>query len=133
MSTLKLILITGLFGLVIASCKKPAGEGGKSSIKGKIWVEDWDANFVTINYQYAGYDEDVYIIYGDDTSYGDRIRANQEGVFEFKHLRAGKYKVYVYSKQPQTVANPADKKAIIVDIELGKKDDKDAGTFTIKK
>ena len=28
--------------LVIASCKKPAGEGGRATIKGKICVENYN-------------------------------------------------------------------------------------------
>jgi hypothetical protein len=82
----------------ITSCKKPAGPGGSSSIKGKLWVEDWNAGFTVKNGEYAGADEDVYIVYGDETGYGDRTRADYKGEFEFKYLRKGKYKVYVYSK-----------------------------------
>ncbi|MFN6037429.1 MAG: hypothetical protein ACK452_03095 [Bacteroidota bacterium] len=74
------------------SCKKQAGPGGKSSVTGRIWVKDFPTMV-----EYAGYDEYVYIIYGDDISYGDRIRSTYDGRFEFKYLRKGKYKIYAYS------------------------------------
>ena len=80
------------------SCKKTAGEGGQATIKGKVWVEDWNAGFTIKNGEYAGADYDVYIIYGDDVSYGDKSKASYDGQFEFKYLRKGNYKVYVYSK-----------------------------------
>lgn len=95
-------LLNGLFILItifsLSSCKKTAGEGGTSSIKGTIVVEDWNKSFTIKNGEYPGFDEDVYIIYGDDVSYGERTKANNKGEFEFKYLRKGKYKIYVYSE-----------------------------------
>jgi hypothetical protein len=123
-----------IVGTGITSCKKPAGEGGNSSIKGSVWVEDWDKNFVGINYQYAGADEDVYIVYGSDASYGDRIRSGSDGVFEFKYLRPGKYKVYVYSQEKQPTSSSPPQVAKVVELEItGKKQTIDAGKITVKR
>ena len=36
-----------LITFVLSSCEKPAGQGGDATIKGKIWVEDWDNNFIS--------------------------------------------------------------------------------------
>ncbi|MBK9284478.1 MAG: hypothetical protein IPM51_09180 [Sphingobacteriaceae bacterium] len=92
------VILLSCLILGIQSCKKTAGEGGTSSIKGSIIVEDWNKSFTIKNGEYPGMDEDVYIIYGDDVNYGDRTRANNNGEFEFKYLRKGKYKIYVYSE-----------------------------------
>jgi len=46
----------------------------------------------------VGADEDVYIIYGDDVSYGNKVKSGPDGIFEFKYLRKGDYKIYVESK-----------------------------------
>ncbi|MCC6370754.1 MAG: hypothetical protein IT236_07115, partial [Bacteroidia bacterium] len=89
--------IIGLL-LGIFSCKKEAGEGGRATIKGKIWAQDWNAGFTVKNGEYAATDEDVYIIYGNNVSYGDKVKTNYNGEFEFKYLRTGKYTIYVYSK-----------------------------------
>jgi hypothetical protein len=123
-----------LITFVLSSCEKPAGQGGDATIKGKIWVEDWDNNFNLLQYQFAGADEDVYIIYGDDVNYGDKISANNNGEFEFKYLRKGKYKIYVYSDQKQTSNTPASQVAKVVEAEItSKKQTLDIGTITIKK
>lgn len=85
-------------GILIPACKKTAGEGGSSSIKGTVIVEDWNKSFTVKNGEYPGADEEVYIVYGDNIAYGERQRANNKGEFEFKYLRKGKYKIYIYSE-----------------------------------
>ena len=106
-----------IFLVSLSACKKAAGEGGTSTIKGKIWVEDWNNAFTIKNGEYAGYDEDVYILYGDAVSYSDKTKANYNGEFEFKYLRKGKYKIYVYSKD-NTLQSKSGDVAVIKEIEI---------------
>lgn len=106
--------------LIFISCKKPAGEGGKVSIKGTLWAEDWNGSFTVKNGEYAAYDEDVYIIYGDDVSYSDKTKTNYNGEYEFKYLRKGKYKVYVYSKD-KTLSSPSGDVSIVKEVEITEK------------
>lgn len=94
----------------ITSCKKTAGSGGNSSIHGKVWAKDYPTLA-----EYPATEKDVYIIYGDDLSYGDRVRTNYDGVFEFKYLRKGKYKVYTYSKK---ITNQQLDSAVVVEVEI---------------
>lgn len=108
------------FALLAGACKKRAGEGGTSSIKGKVWVEDWNAAFTVKNGEYAGADENVYIIYGDDVSYGDKTKANYNGEFEFKYLRKGKYRIYVYSKD-KTLVSQSGETYVTRDVEIKNK------------
>ena len=131
--------LLGIISLFMAACKKEAGEGGTSSIKGNVWARfhDKNAGYNVIN-SYKGTDIDVYIVYGDEVSYGDRIKTDYEGDFEFKYLRNGKYKVYVYSEDSAAIVatNPlnlnAPLKAVIAEVEVsGKKTTVDAGTLTI--
>lgn len=128
-----LLIFSSFMMFIFFSCKKPAGEGGNSTIKGNIWVEEWDdATFTihTASKDRVGMDEDVYIIYGDDATYGDRVKCGPDGVFEFKYLRKGKYTVYVYSDDP----GPSGKKAIMKNVEItSKKQVVDAGMIIIKK
>lgn len=132
-------LLSIVYCLFLSSCKKESGSGGNSSIKGKIWVRQYVLNFSSLDEEYAGADEEVYIIYGDETSYGDRIRSDYEGDFEFKYLRKGSYKIYVYSEDSAAIVEPpihpyAPKIAIIKEVEItDKKQTVDAGTFTILK
>ena len=89
-----------LFSVILftSSCKKDAGEGGTSSITGKIYEKDYNSTFQFLISSYYAGDKDVYIIYGDDLSYGDKVSTSYDGTFEFKYLRNGSYKIYTYSK-----------------------------------
>jgi hypothetical protein len=119
------------------SCKKGPGEGGTSSIHGYVSVLKLNAFLTDTLVIYGGYDEDVYIIYGDDVSYGDRIRSGPDGNFEFKYLREGNYKIYVYSDDtlaPGFIDTVPNKYVVMKSIEITqKKQNIDAGTFEIKK
>ncbi|MCW3084429.1 MAG: hypothetical protein JWP12_1795 [Bacteroidetes bacterium] len=128
----KLLAITVIaMLLIVSSCKKGPGEGGNSTIVGKVWVKDYNSDFTIFNGEYAGADEDVYIIYGDDVSYGDKLKSGPDGVFEFKYLRPGKYKVYVYSKD-RTQVTVSNMVAVSATPEITKKKQTvDAGTLQI--
>ncbi|MFM9943936.1 MAG: hypothetical protein ACKVQB_01755 [Bacteroidia bacterium] len=115
----KLILALLLSHLLIA-CEKPEGEGGKATIKGNVWTEDWNNTFTSLETEYAAADKEVYIIYGTNTSYSKRIRTDYEGDFEFKFLREGNYKIYVYSKD-KTLQSKSGEIAVVKDIEITKK------------
>lgn len=125
------------FAIAIASCKKPAGEGGNSSIKGTVHTKNYNPDFSALINQYAGADLDVYIIYGDDATYGNKTKSGPDGVFEFQYLRKGSYKIYIYSKDSVGTVGPpqnlnAPKIAIFKRVEISKKKEVvDAGTFEI--
>lgn len=90
----------------LGGCKKDAGEGGTSTIKGKVLFYDFDASFQAVVDTYPAVDEDVYIIYGDDHStYNDNYKTSFDGTFEFKYLQKGKYKLFAYSKDSTGAAS----------------------------
>lgn len=112
-----------LFGFLILaffpmmSCKKGAGEGGRASIKGRIFTVNYNASMIfPTDSGYLG-GQKVYIIYGDETAVGDNQDSNNDGEFEFRYLRKGKYKVYVYSK----TANAMLDSAIVQECEITEK------------
>lgn len=115
------------------SCKKPAGSGGNSSIKGTVWVLDYDKNLTSIQYAYAGVDVEVYVIYGDDVTAGDKVNTNAAGEFEFKYLRKGNYKIYAISKEKIGTTNDSKDQAVSIDVTISKnKSTVEAGQITIK-
>jgi hypothetical protein len=117
----KLAALVSLLCCLLFSCKKPAGEGGQASIRGKVIVYDYNSSLTVLKGVYPAYDVDVYIIYGDDVSYGDKVKTGPDGMFEFKYLRKGKYKVYVYSKV-LSQSNPApEDEAIIKEVTISKR------------
>lgn len=115
---LLILLVAFLPAVFLSSCKKEAGDGGTSSIYGRIMVKDYNSTYTVLEEEYYGQDVDVYIIYGDDKTYSERIRTNYDGVFEFKYLRKGMYHVYAYSEDSTLQTNA--KIPVIRDVEITK-------------
>ena len=93
-----LLFMAVSISLNFTGCKKEAGEGGTSSISGKVYARDYNATFTVLQGEYYAPDMYVYIIYGDEKDYGNKIRTSYDGTYEFKYLRPGNYKVYCFSK-----------------------------------
>lgn len=111
----KRILFIALFIVVsLFSCKKGPGDGGRASIKGKVFSVNYNSSYTVP--QDSGYlgGQKVYLIYGDETAIGDDQDSNNDGAFEFNYLRKGKYKVFVYTK---TLANHLDS-AVVMEVEV---------------
>lgn len=120
-----------LIAFSASSCKKEEGEGGDSTICGRVWVKNYNENFSWLNGEYPGYDEDVFIIYGDEPAFGNRTRTGPDGYFEFKYLRKGNYKLYVYS-QDSTMTTVSGDTVFYKNATISSKKEKvDAGTFII--
>jgi hypothetical protein len=98
LKTIKITIPLLVFCMVLFSCKKDPGEGGTSSVTGKVYVKNYNSTFTVLEEEYYGQDVDVYIIYGDDVTYGDHTTTNYDGVYEFQYLRPGTYHIYAYSK-----------------------------------
>ncbi len=118
MKLFKILAVITIILFTFSSCKKSEGEGGKATITGKVWVTRYNAIGVPMN-SYAGAYEDVYIIYGDDATYGDKIQANFDGIYEFKYLRPGKYTIYCYSTG--TALTTLNKLEVSKDVEISSK------------
>lgn len=85
--------------LLIFSCNKVEGEGGTSSIIGTLTVEEYKNSDGTLKARYAGADEDIYIIYGNEsTTFNDKVSTSYDGTYRIDNLVAGDYKLFSYSK-----------------------------------
>lgn len=127
-----LTLLTVALTLATTSCKKPAGQGGNSTITGNIWGQKWNNSFTIMSGEGPAVDVNVYVIYGDETSYGSKTASGPDGTFSFQYLRPGKYKIYTYSKASVTATNPNGKVEVSVDTEISKKKQTvDAGQLKI--
>lgn len=117
----QLVLFIVLLSIVAISCKKDAGEGGSATITGSVWVKDYNSTFTLLQGEYAGADEDVYIVYGDNTAgYDDKESCDYNGNFQFNFLRPGKYTIYVYSKDT-SLTSPSGNITVIQEVEIAKK------------
>jgi hypothetical protein len=87
----------GLIALLYGACQKPAGPGGKATIKGRVYTTDFDnTQRYMISQGYAA-GQRVYICYGNSASIGNDVRTGTDGSFEFKFLTKGHYKIFVNS------------------------------------
>ena len=131
----KNLIVFSLFILLVFSCKKEEGYGGKASVQGFVWVKEYNSNYSILQLEREGYDEYVYINFGDEISYGDRIKTSYDGRFEFKYLRPGKYKIYCYSNDPSDKDNVKPDKTMVVlqEIEVTKKENKLTDTLIVYK
>jgi hypothetical protein len=137
------IMIIAASALLLNSCKKYEGEGGKSSITGKIAIDE--ILYVNSNesetISYDGAEEDVYIVYGtDDLIQDDKVSCNYDGTFTFKFLQPGMYTIYAYSEEfhkgSNIQSNDDDyytKVVVKTTVELKKKEDLNIGTITLIK
>ncbi|MBI3510522.1 MAG: hypothetical protein HY064_07650 [Bacteroidetes bacterium] len=122
----KLTIFASVIVLFLFSCNTGPGPGGQATITGKIYAYSYTVNssFTAYNKTDSGYaaNINVYLIYGDDPTYGDNVKTGPDGTYQFKYLRKGKYKVYAYT----FIYNHATTDtAVIKPVEItGKKDSK---------
>jgi hypothetical protein len=107
-----------MLGVLFFSCEKEPGPGGKSTIYGKVFCKDYNSTFTVLEQEYYAPDTWVYIIYGDDRDYGDRVRTSYDGTYEFRYMRPGTYHLYAYSKD-STLQSVADI-AVVKDVTVPK-------------
>lgn len=108
-----LLVLTAIF--TILACNKTEGEGGTSTIEGKILTINLNNDGETIS-QYYAMDEDVFIIYGESsTVYNDKTSTSFDGKFRFNNLMPGKYTIFAYS---QCDACPSGEEVMTKTIEI---------------
>jgi hypothetical protein len=105
--------------ILIISCRKDPGMGGGASIKGTLYVKNFHSPEVPYSSDDVASDKRIYIVYGDYNIPDDDIRTGPNGEFEFRYLRKGKYKIYAYSLNPNTLSDD-NSIAVIKEVEIAK-------------
>lgn len=100
--------------LGITACEKDPGEGGNSTIQGKVVVNEVSNSGIVLA-EYGAVEQRVYIIYGDNEVYDDVVRTSFDGRFKFTDLFKGTYTVFVYS---DCKSCPSETEAIMQSIEV---------------
>jgi hypothetical protein len=114
---MKFLLGSTFLVLFLISCSKFEGEGGSATIKGVIREQKYNS-LGNVIAEYPIGDQDVYIIYGNgNTFYDDDIKTSYDGSFQFRYLKKGSYKIFVYE---DCSTCPSGKKEIIVPVEITK-------------
>ena len=103
--------------LTLNSCDKSEGEGGTSSISGKVVIRQYEKNSEDDFVEFEAMDERIYIIYGDDIVQSDEMRTSKDGYYRFEFLKKGKYQIYGYSE-----CNKCDEKIEpeVIEVEINK-------------
>lgn len=137
------LVLISVMSFALNSCKKYEGEGGKSSITGKIMIDQklYVNGVLSQTVNFEGAKEDVYLVYGeDDLIYDDKVEANYDGTFTFKYLQPGTYTVFAYSEIFHTGANATNNdddyytlEEVSQTFEVKKNEDIDLGTITLSK
>jgi hypothetical protein len=95
---LRLTTSVAVLATLLNSCEDNAGQGGDARIVGKVYASKYNASFT---YKFGSYyepDQKVFLVYDDDLTASDNTDTNFDGTYEFKYLRKGTYRIYVYSK-----------------------------------
>lgn len=127
----------------LSSCTKYEGTGGRSSISGKIRIQQRlfiNGAFVD-SVAFDGAKEDVFILYGsDDTAVDDKVECSHDGSFKFDYLQPGTYTIFGYNEIFHTGPNQNNNdddyytnEAVSITVELGKAEQRDLGTITLVK
>ena len=116
---IKLYSLIFIVFLSFQSCSIEEGEGGTSSISGKVFVQDFDSTGFLEDEYYPG-EWSVYIIYGDDEIYSDRMDTHYDGTYKFTSLYPGNYSIFTYSK---CFTCPGEFEVKRVDVQLDRNED----------
>jgi hypothetical protein len=118
-------------GIIVSSCAKYEGEGGSSTIRGVLREQRFNSLGNLIS-EYPIADQDVFIIYGNESSfYDDDIKTSYDGSFEFRYLKKGNYKIFVYE---DCNTCPSGKKEVLIPVEITDNNQiVDLDTINIKK
>lgn len=99
--TIRLILTLAVVVLLLPACNKGEGKGGTGTVQGYVRLvhhpdDDFELNADTM----VAAKTDVFLVYGDETYYGDDVETGPDGLYQFEYLRPGQYTVFAYSTLP---------------------------------
>ncbi|MCQ2321072.1 MAG: hypothetical protein MJZ91_07055 [Bacteroidales bacterium] len=101
MKYLKFFIVVMVSVFALTACNKGEGEGGTGAVQGLVKLvqhPDDDLNLNTDTVPAAK--TDVFIVYGDDSFYGDDVETGPDGLYRFEYLRPGNYTLFAYSTLP---------------------------------
>jgi len=114
MNRLFSIAMLSIVLVALAACNKGPGEGGRGTLQGFVkLVQHSDDDFQLVADTIDAAKTDVFIVYGDDSYFGDDLETGSDGFYRFEYLTSGTYTVYAYS----TLAS-GDKEAVSQTVTL---------------
>lgn len=119
--------IAGLFFLaaIFSSCEKTEGRGGTGSISGTLMEYFYNDDYSSLIMQKVAVDEEIFILYGEEGSVGDRVVTGASGEFRFRYLYPGTYYIYHRTRDSTEILDMNVEK--MYEVKLDKGEDKDLG------
>jgi len=113
---LKFFLALVVAALLLPACNKGEGKGGTGTIQGYVkLVHHPDDDFTLDSDTLVAAKTDVFIVYGDDSFFGDDVETGPDGMYRFEYLNPGTYTVFSYSTLPS-----GEKEAVSEEVTLSR-------------
>lgn len=81
---------------LLASCELTPGEGGTSTITGKVYIKEVNSSGI-VTAEYFAHDEDVFILFDADSIYDESTKTSFNGEYQFEYMRKGSYRIFAYT------------------------------------
>lgn len=94
-------IVVFLLAICVSACEKEEGEGGTSTIVGRVLVKNYNSDFTIKLGEYYAQGIDVYIVYGSDSIYADDFETGLDGWYRFEFLNKGTYTIFTMSDDPE--------------------------------
>lgn len=117
----KNLAILTLALMLTASCTPDPGLGGMATVTGVVMVEDWNSTFTNINSVYPAMREDIFLVFGDEPTFGEDVETHFDGTYRFQYLYPGKYTLYAYSDRLATPGNTNTREPVKLTFEITEK------------
>ena len=114
-----------ILSLLAPSCGKSEGPGGTASISGRVTEKYFNDDYSLLIHERPAVDEEVFIVYGDQGTLGNRVRTNHRGRFSFAWLYPGNYEVFILSGDSASALGLEEEK--LWQVELGRGEDLELG------
>jgi len=115
-----LCIFTALW-FALAGCRPEPGLGGMATVTGVVMVEDWNSTFTNINSVYPAVREDIFLVFGDEPTFGEDVETHFDGTYRFQYLYPGKYTLYAYSDRLATPGNTNTREPVKLNFEITEK------------
>jgi len=108
------------------ACERDEGFGGDASISGSLMIKEYNNDMSVLLDEYPASDQNIYLIFGDNTTVGEDVETSNKGHFSFEYLTPGDYEIYYYSDDTATGSGHGEV-AFLQSITLSKKETLDLG------
>ncbi|RED98374.1 collagen binding domain-containing protein [Marinoscillum furvescens] len=125
-SALALVLL-----LTIVACSPEEGLGGNAQIRGRIVKKIYNDDKSLLLATESAKDEDVFLLFGEEQTVGEKVETSYTGHFQFGYLWPGDYRLFYYSDTPN--ATHGDQVEIVHEISLKRGEEVDLQELEIVK